>query len=531
MNKKFLYVLLPVLSGLMIWGCSAPVESDSEDLATPNEIYINAEAQPEAESIARLELDGSVLPVIPDVTTAADNSVLAPSYLRKGEQHPVVMQLQERLMSLGYMDNDEPTDFYGDATSVAVMHFQRQNGLTQDGICGTETWDKIFSSSAPYYKVSKGDEGDDIARIQQRLYELGYIAEASSVTGHFGDETEQAVIKLQSVNGLSQDGAVGKETVNLLYSDEVKANFVAFGEESPVVLRAQERLKELGYFSGEADGKFGNATMEALRRFQSFNDQVVDGYLGPSTRAALDSDSAVSFALRVGDENSAVKTVQEKLASLGYLSSSNVTGYYGSITESAVKNFQSVNGLSQDGAVGAQTMAKLESGSAKRKPAQSSSSSRPSGSSSSGGSSSSRPSGGSSGGGSSSVGSGGATVSGSAQALINEASKHLGKPYVWGAKGPNSFDCSGFVYYCLRQVGVNQSYLTSSGWRNPGRYQRISNFNNIQAGDIVVVSGHVGIAAGGGTVIDASSSNGRVVHRSLSSWWRNNFIVAWRIFG
>ena len=52
-----------------------------------------------------------------------------------------------------------------------------------------------------------------------------------------------------------------------------------------------------------------------------------------------------------------------------------------------------------------------------------------------------------------------------------------------------------------------------------------------KAGDIVVVNGHVGIAAGGGTVIDASSSNGRVVHRSLSSWWRNNFIVAWRIFG
>ena len=151
-----------------------------------------------------------------------------------------------------------------------------------------------------------------------------------------------------------------------------------------------------------------------------------------------------------------------------------------------------------------------------------------SGSSSSGGSSSSRPSGGGS---SSGVGSGGATVSGSAQALINEASKHLGKPYVWGAKGPNSFDCSGFVYYCLNQVGVSQSYLTSSGWRNPGRYQRISNFDSIQAGDIVVVSGHVGIAAGGGTVIDASSSNGRVVHRSLSSWWRNNFIVAWRIFG
>ena len=39
------------------------------------------------------------------------------------------------------------------------------------------------------------------------------------------------------------------------------------------------------------------------------------------------------------------------------------------------------------------------------------------------------------------------------------------------------------------------------------------------------------IVAGGGNVIDASSSHGRVVERSLSSWWRNNFICGWRIFG
>ena len=205
MKKNFLRLFVPVFSGLLLCGCTASDGVSSEALSTPNEIYINAEAQTEEERIARLDLGGSVLPVLPDVTTAEDNSVLAPSLLRKGDQNPVVMQLQERLMSLGYMDNDEPTDFYGDATSVAVMHFQRQNGLTQDGICGTETWDKIFSSSAPYYKVSKGDDGDDIARIQQRLYELGYLT-ADSVTGYFGDTTEEAVKKLQDTNAIGVDG-------------------------------------------------------------------------------------------------------------------------------------------------------------------------------------------------------------------------------------------------------------------------------------------------------------------------------------
>jgi len=146
-----------------------------------------------------------------------------------------------------------------------------------------------------------------------------------------------------------------------------------------------------------------------------------------------------------------------------------------------------------------------------------------------GGSSSNRGGGSSSG--STSSGGGTVNISGGAGTLISIASSKLGCPYVYGAKGPNSFDCSGFVYWCLNQAGVRQSYITSSGWRSVGKYTKITNFNNLQAGDIVVVSGHVGIVAGGGTVIDASSSNGKVVHRSLSSWWRNNFICGWRIFG
>ena len=39
--------------------------------------------------------------------------------------------------------------------------------------------------------------------------------------------------------------------------------------------------------------------------------------------------------------------------------------------------------------------------------------------------------------------------------VINEAKKHLGKPYVWGAAGPNSFDCSGYVSYVLKQTGLS----------------------------------------------------------------------------
>ena len=532
-RKRTLCVLglLFCLNTAALAGCA---KTETSGQATPSEaeplLEIDADTEPETQLIAQMDLEQGVLPTLDGVTTAADNAQLAPANLRKGEQNALVQKLQERLMSLGYMDNDEPTTYYGDATAEAVRHFQRRIGAAQDGICGPETWDALFSQSAPYYKVSNGDEGEDVVRIQQRLYELGYLPslDNGNSDGHFGPATEEAVKKMQQVNNLTVDGAVGKETLNLLYSDEVKANLIAFGEKSEIVLKAQQRLRELGYLREEPDGAFGKATQVAVREFQGRNDQIVDGYLGPSTRAVLESPDAKPFGLQVGDSSESVRKAQERLKHYGYLTAGQVTGYYGDITETAVKLFQQTNGLSADGTVGNQTMTKLESDNAKKKP-RASSANR--GSGSRGGSSGNRgnSSGGSKKGGS--VGSGGATVSGSASALIAEASKHLGKPYVWGAKGPNAFDCSGFIYYCLRQVGVNQSYLTSSGWRNPGRYQRISNFNSIQAGDIVVVSGHVGIAAGGGTVIDASSSNGRVVHRALSSWWRNNFIVAWRIFG
>ncbi|HIX52057.1 MAG TPA: peptidoglycan-binding protein [Candidatus Lachnoclostridium stercoripullorum] len=483
--------------------------------------------------IAPMSPDG---PLFPDLTDVEEEDPI-PDYLRVGTEHPIVAALQERLMELGFMDNDEPTEYYGEVTANAVKHFQRQNGLAEDGVIGQDTLMAILSPDAKYYAVSKGVKGDDIQQIQGRLYELGYLASADQVTGYFGDSTEQAVLKLQQMNGLKEDGKVGRQTMNLLYSDEIKPNMLEYGEKSEVVLACQERLRDLGYMTSEPDGTYGNDTTIAVRRFQSRNDLVVDGYLGPSTRVALDSPSAVPNGLSLGDEDATVKRVQELLNKYGYLVAGNVTGYYGEITENAVKSFQRQNGLTADGMVGVQTMSKLTGDNVRRAPANSggSSSGGSSGSSSSGRGSSG---GSSSGGGSSSSsggssGGGGAVISDSSgvSRLISVARSKIGSPYVWGAKGPNSFDCSGFVYWCLNQSGVKQSYLTSSGWRSVGRYQKITSFGDLRAGDIVVVSGHVGICSGSGSVIDASSSHGRVVERSLSSWWRSNFICGWRIFG
>ena len=79
--------------------------------------------------------------------------------------------------------------------------------------------------------------------------------------------------------------------------------------------------------------------------------------------------------------------------------------------------------------------------------------------------------------------------------IVSRAYSQLGKPYVWGACGPNSFDCSGFVSYCLTgsysRLGTT---LTFMGWR------RVS---NPQPGDVVTTATHCGIYIGNGQMIHA----------------------------
>jgi len=95
----------------------------------------------------------------------------------------------------------------------------------------------------------------------------------------------------------------------------------------------------------------------------------------------------------------------------------------------------------------------------------------------------------------------GVTGSGSVQALLNEAYKHLGKQYVYGASGPNTFDCSGFTSYVYRVAAGIEIGRTTYDQLNSGRTVSQS---ELQPGDLVFPhTGHVGIYVGGGMMIHA----------------------------
>ena len=253
-----------------------------------------------------------------------------------------------------------------------------------------------------------------------------------------------------------------------------------------------------------------------MRFFQRQHALEQDGIIGNATYALLMSDEARPYVMMEGAEGDDIEVFQDMLYDLGYLSRSQVTGYYGTDTVEAVKKFQKRNKLSQDGKAGEKTIEMINSADArvsytkekeieeeKKKEAKEAAKK---------------------------------TVEGRIDSMIKVAKSQLGKPYVLGAKGPDSYDCSGFVYYCLRKANVYCRRLNAAGYSRTDSWKKITSMSDLKKGDLIFFSsdddksvGHVGIYIGSGEMIDASSGNGKVIRRSCrTSYWKRNFVCGSR---
>lgn len=314
--------------------------------------------------------------------------------LRRGDKDEEVKSLQQRLKDLGYYTG-KITGTYNEGTEEAIKAFQKKSGLDVDGVCGNVTRAVLYgvnaiyavptampinspapaTSYAPITKenviiIRSGSTGEIVKRLQTRLQELGYYT--SRQDGVYLTDDIEAVRAFQKANGLKVDGKAGYETQTALYSDSaVRGNAgsttptvtsLRYGSEGADVVTLQNRLIKLGYLRGTADGKFGRDTKSALIAFQKANGLKTDGVAGTNTLAALSGDNAKSNTtttnLRVGAISDAVKDLQNRLISLGYLKGK-ADGNFGVQTSLAVIAFQKANGLKADGIAGAQTLAKL----------------------------------------------------------------------------------------------------------------------------------------------------------------------------
>ena len=340
--------------------------------------------------------------------------------MKLGNTGDNVRKLQERLAELGYVVT--PSGTYDGATKVAVLNFQKKNNLPKkDGVAYAETQAAIYADSAvradapkatptptptptyniPTVSIKKGSEGEDAKTVQKRLKELGYFK--SRVDGKFGNLSVKALIEFQTAMGLEPDGVAGKSTYEVLFSTnalkkgttptpipaetadpaaEDGAGIWATMRKDDTganVTQLQERLIELGYLSGKADGKYGDKTVEAVKAFQKNHGLTEDGTAGEATQKILfggdakaasptsdtkkTTDAKAGETMKRGSTGAEVKKLQNLLIQMGYLNGK-ADGIYGTNTAKAVMAFQKANSLKADGVAGAKTLSAINSGSA-----------------------------------------------------------------------------------------------------------------------------------------------------------------------
>ena len=320
--------------------------------------------------------------------------------LKKHDKGEAVTQLQNRLMELGYLEIEEPTDYFGNSTEYAVSLFQRQHDLKQDGIAGEQTQTLLYSKEAKHYTMLEGAEGRDVKMLQEQLVELGYLS-SGDVDRIYGEKTIEAVKAFQKRNGLTQDGKAGEKTLEKLFSDDAK-----------MTKAMEEKVK-----AEEKAEKSAKATPKATQKSGSKTQKPGSKTTPKPTKKATPTPKK----------------------------------------DSKIDKF------------------------------------------------------------------------------IKAANSKIGCEYVLGDSGPKTFDCSGFVTWCLRQAGVSTKRLNAEGFSKVSRWKNITKIGDLKRGDILFFKSdsssrvsHTGIYIGSNTMIDASSSNGKVVKRQLSAYFKRNFVNARR---
>ena len=245
-------------------------------------------------------------------------NVKAIAIIAEGDRGQNVTILQQQLSQLGYFQ-DDITGYFGKSTTKAVVIFQQRENITIDGVVGIETQavldEKTNIQSLPT-ALRQGDSGADVIMLQERLKELGFFQ--GKITGFFGSLTQQAVINFQKSENLPVDGTAGRET-----------------------------LIRLNLRNAPTENETSQNTSENESDIENNNNSTVNNSNNNNSSTSTD-------VIKRGDSGEDVQWVQEKLKIAGFFQT-NVTGFFGPLTEIAVKEFQQSQNINADGVVGINT--------------------------------------------------------------------------------------------------------------------------------------------------------------------------------
>lgn len=280
-----------------------------------------------------------------------------------GEGQADVRQVRQWLIDLGYLSG-EADGVYDSAAAGALGRFQDDCGLEVTGQADEATLEALEAAlfyiedepedlpldelltPAPTAEPTPEPESreDLVVRAQKRLIELGFLS--GKADGIAGEQTMQAIKLFQSANGLSITGSADEATLAVLFSEDAKGD---------VVRQAQQRLIDLGYLSGSADGLWGARSAAALKLFQKLHELPVTGEVDDASwnRLFAENVKALHPALAAGDKGDSVVELQKRLIELGFLSGK-ADGSYGKKTSAAVLAFQKhllAQGLDYEGEI------------------------------------------------------------------------------------------------------------------------------------------------------------------------------------
>ncbi|MBD2577237.1 peptidoglycan-binding protein [Oscillatoria sp. FACHB-1406] len=225
----------------------------------------------------------------------------------KGDQNTQVTRVQKRLQELRFF-SDEPTGYYGEVTVEAVKKFQRDRGITADGIVGKETEAALFGrgtqSDNPFNSDSFLSSNENPAANKGRSKSSRYLdgrkirrpivrpsarvlPEATAPQESFLSETLEP--PTGTVKGNTDAKIQRPHPAPAAAATQDATELLKVGARGERVKEFQEKLQDAGYDPGEIDGVYGQQTKKAAIAFQRARGLEVDGIAGAQTLEALNS--------------------------------------------------------------------------------------------------------------------------------------------------------------------------------------------------------------------------------------------------
>ena len=330
--------------------------------------------------------------VVDDATALALGLASSPLLgLTQGNQGKAVKNLQQRLVAAGIAVAGGADGVFGPATKTAVASFQTKQGLSPTGVVDVATAAALQAvggsgpapeapaandSSSSLVGLKIGSRNDRVKQLQRTLMDAGFTV-VGGADGIFGALTANALKSFQNANGLATSGVVDEATAKVLASigggdgeahDPSASNpFVGlqYGSIGADVKALQSALIKAGIdVRGGADGVFGPATQDAVKKFQASQGLSQSGKVDSKTAGAISSGAKVTggsplTGLKAGALGNTVKNLQQALIDAGIKVRGGADGIFGPATANALKEFQASQGLKATGVVNDETATAL----------------------------------------------------------------------------------------------------------------------------------------------------------------------------